>query len=74
MPRTVRIHGVSPISVPGGATGVHQLLAISYSVDGGLPRAVVIDADNNTPEERRRVIAEDIERTKSEAPESFELE
>lgn len=56
------------------APGVFKAVrSITYSADGGFPRVVNIELERDTPEERRRVIAEDIERAKTERPTSFEL-
>jgi hypothetical protein len=73
MPQTVSIITVSEITLPGGLGSSRRMVSITYSVDGGPPRIVYVDPDKDTPDERRRVIAEDWKQAQQHVPETLEL-
>lgn len=73
MPEWVDILKVTEVvpGEPGG--GVAGQVAITYSTDDIPPRTVFVDKDKDTPEERQRVIKEDLEAARATKPTSFEL-
>ena len=73
MPEAVRIHKVAEVS-PGelGAGEVDQV-AITYSAEDVHPRTVFVDKDKDTPQERQRVIKEDLEAARAPGKEFLEL-
>jgi hypothetical protein len=73
MPRTVSILAVGSIQLPTGVGTSRRMVSVTYSVDGSMPRIVYIDPDKDTPEERRRLIAEDWEKAQAHTPETMEI-
>jgi hypothetical protein len=73
MPQTVSILAVGSVQLPTGLGTSRRMVSITYSVDGSMPRIVYIDADKDTPEERRRVVAEDWAQAQSHTPETLEI-
>lgn len=47
--------------------------AITYQANMMPPRTLYIDKDKWTPEAEREAVAEDIEKAKAEAPETYEV-
>jgi len=73
MPQTVSILAVGVIQLPSGVGTSRLMRSITYSVDGAMPRIVYLDPENDTPEERRRVIAEDWKQFQNRPPQTLEL-
>lgn len=73
MPERVRIHRVTdaPTGDPPGTTGPG--VAITYSTPDVGPRTVFIEADKDSPEERQRVIKEDLEAVRGTRREYIDL-
>lgn len=73
MPDPVRIVGVADAVAgePGG--GELGQVAITYSTPDVPPRTVFVDKEKDTPEERRRVIKEDLEAVRAAGREFFDL-
>ena len=71
MPRTVSILAVSRVQLPVAAGVSRSMTSITYSVDGSPPRIVYIDAEKDTPEERKRAIAEDWKNAQTEKPQTL---
>lgn len=73
MPEVVRIHSVTDAKVgQPGVTGPDQV-AITYSTGDVPPRTVFIDKAKDTPQERQRVIKEDLEAARVARPTFLEL-
>ena len=73
MPVQVSILAVGEVNLPVSPGVSRRFRSVTYSADGGFPRIVYIDPGKDTPEERRRVIAEDIKQAATETPQMFEL-
>jgi hypothetical protein len=73
VPIQARILKVGSVRLPTGLGGDRLMVSLTYSADGAFPRIAYVDAERDSPEERRRVIAEDLERARAEAPQSVEL-
>ena len=73
MPEAVRIIKVTEVTPgdPGG--GEIGQVAITYSTEDVPPRTVFVDQAKDTPEERGRVIKEDLEAARATGREFFEL-
>jgi hypothetical protein len=73
MSRTVSILSEGYITLPTGVGTSRRMLSVTYSVDGAMPRIVYLDPDKDTPDERKRVIAEDWQKAQGESPPTIEL-
>ncbi len=73
MPQTVSIMAVGTVQLPVAPGVTRAMHSITYSVDGSFPRIVYVDADKDTPEERRRAITEDWKKAQTESPPTLEL-
>lgn len=73
MPERVRIHSVRELS-PGelGAGDVEQV-GITYSTANIPPRTVFVDREKDTPQERIRVIKQDLEAARAAGRDTLEL-
>ena len=68
MPVKVSILAVGVVQLPVGPGVTKRMVSLTYSADGAFPRIAYLEADKDTPEERRRVIAEDLKKAKAEVP------
>lgn len=66
----LRVTEVVPGEPGGGEAGQ---VAITYSTGDIPPRTVFVDKAKDTPQERQRVIKEDLEAARAAKPTSFEL-
>lgn len=73
MPVQVSILAEGKVELPV-APGVFKVFrSVTYVAEDTWPRVVYIDLEKDSLEERRRVIAEDMERAKTERPQTLEL-
>ena len=73
MPRTVNILAVGEVQLPAGPGMTRRMVSITYSVDGSFPRIAYVDAEKDTPEERKRAITEDWQKAQAQKPQTLEL-
>jgi len=73
MPEAVRILRVTEVSPgePGG--GEPGQVAITYSTPDVPPRTVFVDKEKDTPQERQRVIKEDLEAARATGKEFLDI-
>lgn len=60
MPETVDIISERRVPLPTGPAGGREFVRIVYRAAGQLPRQVLVDSLHDSPEERARLIAEDL--------------
>ncbi len=73
MPQLVAVHRVTEVvGSPQGEGEIGQI-AITYSTPDVPPRTVFVDKEKDTPQERQRVIKEDLEAARAARPTPFEL-
>ena len=73
MPLTVSILAVGVVSLPVAPGVMRHVRSVTYSIEGSMPRTVYIDLDKDTPEERKRAIAEDWKKAQTEKPQTLEI-
>ena len=73
MPVKVSILAVGVVQLPVGPGVTKRMVSLTYSADGAFPRIAYVEANKDTPEERRRVIAEDLKKAATEVPPTLEL-
>jgi hypothetical protein len=73
VPIKVEILAVGEVHLPVGVMATKRMRSITYSADGAMPRIVYVEPDKDTPEERRRLIAEDVKRAAAETRPTLEL-
>lgn len=74
MPETVSILRVQRVPRPSSPGRSRDELAITYAVAGLTPGIVYLDPANDTPEERRRLIAEDVQERRGAKPDTVEID
>ena len=73
MPERVRVHRVTEIPAEESLEGDVDQVAITYSTSDVPPRTVFVDKEKDTPEERQRVIKEDLEAARAARGETLDL-
>jgi len=73
MPEAVRIHRVTDAAAAETEEGAVDQGAIRYSTADVPPRTVFVDKAKDTPQERQRVISEDLEAARAAPREFLEL-
>ncbi len=73
MPQQVSILSVGTVPLTVAPGVFHYMRSITYATETMFPRTVYLEVDKDTPEERIRIIAEDIEKAKVERPETLEI-
>ncbi len=73
MSEAVRIHRVTDAEVGQPGAPEPNMVAITYSAPDVPPRTVFVDKAKDTPQERQRVIKEDLEAARAARPTLFEL-
>lgn len=73
MPERVRLHNVEEVAPGELGEGEAGQVAITYSTADVPPRTVFVDKGKDTPEERSRVIKEDLEAARAAGRETLEL-
>ena len=73
MPEAVRIHRVTEVAPGQFEAGEKEQVAITYSTPDVPPRTVFVDKAKDTPQERQRVIKEDLEAARATPREFLEL-
>lgn len=73
MPEVVRIHSVQELSPGEMGAGDVQQVAITYSTAAVPPRTVFVDKEKDTPQERQRVIKEDLEAVRATRKEFLDI-
>ena len=73
MPEAVRIYSVAEIPAEETEGGVAAQVAIIYSTPDVLPRTVFVDKAKDTPQERQRVIKEDLEAARAPRKEFLDI-
>ena len=73
MPELVRVLSVTEVPAAEALAGEVDQVAITYSTSDVPPRTVFVDKEKDTPEERQRVIREDLEAARADRGETLEL-
>lgn len=73
MPKEVLIRSVEEMALFDEAGVGREVVAITYATAAVAPRTVFIDKDKDTPEERQRVIKEDLEAARAAKSTTLEL-
>lgn len=73
MPEQVAILHERRFTLPTTPGGAKELIEITYRPADGFPRTVLIDPDHDSPEERVRVISEDLKRSRAFKPPTLDL-
>jgi hypothetical protein len=73
MPVKVSILAVGRVQLPVALGVSKEMVSITYSAGGAFPRIAYVEAEKDTPEERRRVITEDLKKAAAEVPPTLEL-
>lgn len=73
MPETVEIYSVTEVPAGAGAEPEKAQVAITYATPEVPPRTVFVDKDADSPEERQRVIKEDLEAVRARRREFLDI-
>lgn len=73
MPETVSILSIRRIPRPVSPGRWKDQIAISYAAEGLFPRIVYLEPENDSEDERKRVIAEDLKAARNETRPTVEL-
>ncbi|OGQ17419.1 MAG: hypothetical protein A2138_26910 [Deltaproteobacteria bacterium RBG_16_71_12] len=73
MAEQVRIAAERPVDLPASPGTAKRMIMITYVAYDMPPRIVYVDGENDTPEERARVISEDLEVARSSKPPTLNL-
>ena len=73
MPEAVRIHRAEDVGLGQIGAPEPNMVAITYSTPDVPPRTVFVDKAKDTPQERQRVIKEDLEAARAARPTFLEL-
>lgn len=73
MSEKVHILRETLIPLPTDPGGGRQMLRVMYQAAGMLPRTVYIDPDHDSPEERARVISNDLKAAREHKPPALEV-
>ena len=73
MPEQVLVRSVEELVHADAAGDLRDVVAITYATAAVAPRTVFIDKEKDTPQERQRVIKEDLEAARAARSTPFEL-